>query len=297
MAAITAATAATIAAATSLAATAATTTMSFVQAGKQKKAQRQAEKDADEAMANARKKLETNFYAAQGIQKEPYELEREALLSQGAGAIQAGVESERGAAATAGRVQLAQQQGQAAVRSAMGQEMMALENKQLAEESRLRDIGVQLDLGEVEGAQLAAANAERLRAQSIEQGMQGVTSFAKQAAAALPLFSGGAADVSGVSATPLEKAEYMPRTNLTMPAAPQTINPNLQPANIMPIKASNTINPSLQPANISPIGGDARLPYQGYQAPLPLYLQNQQGFRFNNPYTYNDPFNIYGKRN
>jgi hypothetical protein len=295
MAAITAATAATIAAATSLAATAATTTMSFVQAGKQKKAQRQAEKDADEAMANARKKLDVNFYAAQGIQKEPYELEREALLSQGAGAIQAGVESERGAAATAGRLQLAQQQGQAAVRSAMGQEMMALENKQLAEESRLRDIGVQLDLGEVEGAQLAAANAERLRAQSIEQGVQGITSFAKQAAAALPLYGAGAADVSGVSARPLEQAEYMPRANLTMPAAPQTINPNLQPANIMPIKASNTINPNLQPANIRPIEGFGRLPNQGVQAPL--YFQNQEDFRFYNPYTYNDPFNIYGKRN
>jgi len=296
MGAITAATAATIAAATSLAATATTTTMSFVQAGKQKKAQRQAEKDADEAMADARKKLETNFYAAQGIQKEPYELEREALLTQGAEAIQAGVESERGAAATAGRIQLAQQQGQAGVRSAMGQEMMALENKQLAEESRLRDIGVQLDLGEVEGAQLAAANAERLRAQSIQQGMQGVTSFAQQAAAALPLFSGtaGAADVSGVSATPLEKPEYTTRAAAGYFNAPQTINPNLQPANIMPIKPSNTINPNIQPASITPIEGFGRLPYQGMP---PLYLQKQKDFRFYNPPTYNDPFSIYGKRN
>ena len=197
MAAITAATAATIAAATSLAATAATTTMSFVQAGKQKQAQRQAEKDADEAMANARKKLETNFYASQGIKKEPYELEREALLAQGAEAIQAGVESERGVAATAGRVQLAQQQGQAGVRTAMGQELTALENKQLAEQSRLNDIGVQLDLGQVEGAQLAAANAEKLRAQSIQQGMQGVTSLAQQATQFVPLFAKQSVDVKG----------------------------------------------------------------------------------------------------
>ena len=219
MGAITAATAATIAAATSLAATATTTTMSFVQAGKQKKAQRQAEKDADEAMTNARKKLETNFYAAQGIKKEPYELEREALLSQGAEAIQAGVESERGAAATAGRIQLAQQQGQAGVRSAMGQEMMALENKQLAEESRLRDIGVQLDLGEVEGAQLAAANAERLRAQAQQQGMQGVTSFAKQAAAALPLFANQDVDAKGNPISVRPKRFDLP----TPPPAP--VNP------------------------------------------------------------------------
>jgi hypothetical protein len=195
--AIATATVATIAAGVALAGTAATTVMSFDQAGKQKKAQRQAEKDADEAMANARKKLEQNFYAAQGIKKEPYELEREALLSQGAEAIQAGVESERGAAATAGRVQLAQQQGQAGVRTAMGQEMMALENKQLAEDSRLRDIGVQLDLGEVEGAQLAAANAAQLRAQAQQQGMQGVTSFAQQAAQFVPLFAKSNVDAKG----------------------------------------------------------------------------------------------------
>lgn len=178
----------TTAAVIGIAATAATTTMSFVQAGKQKSAQRQAERDADEAMTNARKKLETNFYAQQGIKKEPYELEREALLAQGAEAIQAGVESERGAAATAGRIQLAQQQGQAGIRSAMGQEMTALENKQLGEDSRLRDIGVQLDLGEVSGAQLAAANAAELSAQATQQGFQGVTSMAQQLSSFAPLY-------------------------------------------------------------------------------------------------------------
>ena len=284
----------TTAAVMGIAAAAASTTMSFDQAGKQKKAQRDAERDADEAMASARKKLEENFYAAQGIKKEPYELEREALLSQGAMAIQAGVESERGAAATAGRVQLAQQQGQAGVRSAMSQDMMALENKQLAEESRLRDIGVQLDLGEVEGAQLAAANAERLRAQAQQQGMQGAINTAGQVAAALPLFFPNQASItSDMGATAEEK--LITRPILTMPTAPQTINPNLQPANIMPIKQSNTINPNLQPLNISPIEGFGRLPNQGVQSPL--YFQNQQDFRFYNPYTYNDPFNIYGKRN
>ena len=221
MAAITAATATLIAAGVGLATTAATTTMSFVQAGKQKQAQRQAEKDADEAMANARKKLETNFYAAQGIKKEPYELEREALLAQGAEAIQAGVESERGAAATAGRIQLAQQQGQAGVRTAMGQEMMALENKQLAEDSRLRDVGVQLDLGEVEGAQLAAANAERLRAQSIEQGMQGVTSMGQQAAQFIPLFAKSDVDAKGnpITLRPTTGKYALPKTQNTNPFA------------------------------------------------------------------------------
>jgi len=179
----------TTAAVIGIAATAASTTMSFVQAGKQKDAMRNAERDADEAMQAARKKLEQNFYDKLSIQKEPYELEREALLSQGAEAIQAGVESERGAAATAGRVQLAQQQGQAGIRSAMGQELAGLEKLSAQEDSRLRDIGTQLDLEEVAGAQLAAANAQELATQAEQQGWQGVVSTAGQVASALPLFA------------------------------------------------------------------------------------------------------------
>jgi len=175
-------------AAISLAATAASTGMSFAQAGKQRQAMRNAERDADTAMQEARKKLEINFYDSLGIQKEPYELEREALLSQGAQAIQAGVESERGAAATAGRIQMAQQEGQAGVRSAFGQELSALEKLSAQEDSRLRDVGAQLDLGEVEGAQLAAANAQELKTQAQNQAFQGVVNTAKQAAQFVPLF-------------------------------------------------------------------------------------------------------------
>lgn len=178
----------TIAAGIGLAATAATTTMSFVQAGKQKEAMRNAERDADEAMQAARKKLEVNFYDKLSVKKEPYELEREALLSQGAQAIQAGVESERGAAATAGRVQLAQQEGQAGIRTAMGQELSNLEKLSAQEDSRLRDVGTQLDLEEVAGAQLAAANAQELSAQATQQGFQGVTSMAQQLSSFAPLY-------------------------------------------------------------------------------------------------------------
>jgi hypothetical protein len=50
-------------------------------------------------------KLEVNYLEGLSIAKEPYELEREALLQAGASALQAGVEGEtRGAAAVAGQV-------------------------------------------------------------------------------------------------------------------------------------------------------------------------------------------------
>jgi hypothetical protein len=185
----TAITASTIAAGTAVAATAATTAMSFAQAGKQRKLMRQAEAEADAAMQEARKKLGTNVYDQLAIQKEPYELQREAMLSQGAQAIQAGVESERGAAATAGRVQMATNEAQAGIRTAMGQDLQQLEMLKAQEDARLRDIGVQLDLEEVAGAQLAAANAQELQAQSMQQGFAGVTSLGSQAAKQIPLFA------------------------------------------------------------------------------------------------------------
>jgi hypothetical protein len=172
-----------------LAVSAGSTAASFGQAAKQKKIQREAESDATRAMAEARKKLDVNFYEQLGIQKEPYELEREALLAAGAQAIQAGTESERGAAAVAGRVQLQQQQGQRQIAAAMGQEMLGLEKATVAEESRLRDMGVGLDLGEVEGAQLASRDAQQAAAAATTQGIQGIASMAQQGLALAPLYA------------------------------------------------------------------------------------------------------------
>ena len=182
----------------SLALTAGSTGMSFAQAGKQKKAQRQAEQDAEEAMKEARKKLEVNFYENLGIQKEPYELEREALLSQGAQAIQAGVESERGAAATAGRIQMAQQQAQAGIRSAMGQELTNLEKLSATEDARLAGLQSSLSLQELAGAQQAARDAQQLAAQATEQGFKGLASMGQQAISAFaPLYAKQDVDALG----------------------------------------------------------------------------------------------------
>lgn len=178
-----------IATAITLALSAVGTGMSFAQAGQQRKAQEKAEREAAKAMAAARKKLEVNYLDALGIQKEPYELEREALLVAGAQGVEAARESERGAAAGVGRIQLAQQKGQQEIRSAMGQEMTALDRAAAAEESRLRDVGVQLDLGEVAGAQMAAADANEAAVAAQAQGFQQLTAFGAGLAEAAPLYA------------------------------------------------------------------------------------------------------------
>ena len=178
----------TIAAGIGLAAQGTAAGMSFAQARKQRKLQQKAEEDAAKMMADARKKLEVNYYDQLAIQKEPYEMEREALIAAGAQAIEAGMESERGAASVAGRVQMAQQAGQREIASAMGQEMLGLEKLSAQEESRLRDVGVQLDLAEVEGAQMAAAQAAEAANMATAQGMESVVGFGQQIASMAPLY-------------------------------------------------------------------------------------------------------------
>jgi len=176
----------TIAAAAGLAATAGTTAASFAQAGKQRNLQAKAEAEAEKSMAEAKKQLSINYSAALGIQKEPYQLEREALISAGAQAIEAGREGERGAAETAGRVYALQQQGQQQIASEMGQELTALDKATAAEAAQLRNSRANLNLAEVQGAQTAAANAQEAAQAATMQGIKGIASTVQQAASFVP---------------------------------------------------------------------------------------------------------------
>ncbi len=170
---------------------------SFSQANKQKKRMQAAEREAKKAMDDARKRIDVNVMEQLSIQKEPYELAREASLVAGTQALQAGVEgSQRGAAATAGRVFMGQQDAQGKIRAAMGQEMGDINRAVVAEEGRLLDIGMGLSLEEVAGAQAAAANAEALRAQAIQQGFEGLTQAASTVYEGAPLYGGGGGGVT-----------------------------------------------------------------------------------------------------
>ena len=181
--------------------TAVSTGASFAQQAKQKKEQKKAENEAAKYLADARKKLDINFYEQLGIQKEPYELAREAVTSTAAQALEAGRESERGAAATAGRVFLGAGQEQRKIATEMGQEMQALDKAVAAEEDQLRDMQANLDLRESAGAQQAAAVAEARAAQAGTQAMKGVASLGGQIAAAVSDYekSGGQREFSKIA--------------------------------------------------------------------------------------------------
>ena len=174
--------------------------MSFIQAGKQRNLQLQAQKDAADAMAQARKSLDVNYFNALSVNKEPYELQRQALLSQGAQAIEAGQEQGRGSAETAGRVQMAMNDAQSGIRTAMGNDMTTIQNKQLGEDGRLRDVGVQIDLAKVQGSQIAAQNAAKQQAADMKQGFQGLQNVGQQAIGMANLYPSKGSDAE--TATP-----------------------------------------------------------------------------------------------
>jgi hypothetical protein len=174
-----AATTAMILGAASMAASAGGSAMSFLQAGKQAKLQRQAELDAAKALQEAKRQISVNPFEALGIQKEPYELERQALLSQGAQGIQAAQEADRGAAAAVGRIQMAQNEAQAGQRAAMQQEMSNLEKMTAQEQSDIQANLATINLEEAKGSQAIAKEAREARAKSIEQGYQSAVGAVK----------------------------------------------------------------------------------------------------------------------
>jgi len=161
---------------------AAGTVMSFAQASKQGKLRRKAEDEAAKSMEAAEKIMETNYLKGLSLPKEAYEREREALLSSGEQALRAGAEGEgRGAAATAGRVQMAQQAGQRNIATAQADRLLELEMMGAKEDSRLQTGLANLEMMGVAGAQQAARDAQMSQMQAVQQGFQGLKNMGKTA--------------------------------------------------------------------------------------------------------------------
>lgn len=168
--------------------TALTTGFSIGDMRRARKLQKEADADAEKFRKEADKFLEVNVYDELGIQMKPYDIEREALAQSGAQAIEAGRESERGVAATAGRVQAQYADAIRDIQTRQGQEMADLEKLSAAEDSRLKDIKTQLALDEATGAQQASAMYEERAQQAKKNAIQGVTSMLGQAAKLAPLY-------------------------------------------------------------------------------------------------------------
>ncbi len=162
--------------------------MSFGQMAKQSKAAAAARQQANLAIQEAKKRAEQNVFESLSLTKDPYERAREAAIVSGAQAIEAGRESERGAAATAGRVAMAQNEMQRDIADVQAKEMQSLNQLVAAEESRLKDYAANVSLSEAEGAQKAMRDAEILRANAAGQAFQQIGQVAQGVDQLIPLY-------------------------------------------------------------------------------------------------------------
>ena len=145
---------------------------SFSDASKARKRGEAAKRAANKAIGEAKRRVDVNAYEQLSIAKEPYELMRDALLTQGATGLQAGVEGEtRGAAATAGRIQMAQNQQQAGIRAQQAQQMDELNRLVADEDLRRQQQLAGIAMEESAGAEAAIRDAEEDRAAYITQGV------------------------------------------------------------------------------------------------------------------------------
>jgi hypothetical protein len=152
---------------------------SFKRAMDLERLRREADEAAAKYMEDARKKFSVNFAEQLQVPLEGYEmasdLNRQAV-SQNIEALK-----ESGQRAILGGVAGLQQQAQAGaeqLRMAMQQDLYERDKAIAAEESRLRDIQGEIDLGEAAGAQQAAADAQMMKAQSIQSGLGALASGA-----------------------------------------------------------------------------------------------------------------------
>jgi hypothetical protein len=183
--------AATTAAVVGIASAVAGAGMSFSEASKQRKAATTARIEADKAIQEARRRAEENVYKALSLSKEPYNRAREAALVQGAQAVEAGIESERGIGATAGRVQMAQNELQRDIANEQTQQIQDLNKVVATEDARLKDYSANISMAEAAGAQQAMRDAEERRAANMTQGFQQVGNLATSVGQALPLYYQG----------------------------------------------------------------------------------------------------------
>ena len=202
---------------------------SFVQAGKQKRLSEQAQRDADKAFKEAEAQLDVNYFEQLGISKTPYENQRDAIAQQAAQAMEIGRESERGGAATAGRVLAQSNIAQQGITDKQTKDLEALNKLVATEESRLGTARANLSLEQAEGAGFAAAQAQNQQNQAIMSGVSGLANAGMSLYENSELYKqdkvGGAAGLAGDTNTAVTLDAITPSSIPTNQA--QLIRPDM----------------------------------------------------------------------
>ena len=163
--------------------TAITAGLSFIKAGKERRAAEAAELQADISMDKIEKALTKNEMDALSLQTEAYEREADNIKTATKTEMDAIREGDqRGVLAGSSRVKAGVTEAEAGSRVGMATELGDLEKLSADEATRKSDIGIQMELGNIQGAQTAAAALSDSASQATSAAMQGVASAAMQGA-------------------------------------------------------------------------------------------------------------------
>ncbi len=165
------------------------TGMSFSNAAKQKRAAEDADKAAKKAMADAKSKASKDFYEGLNVPLDAYEAEFEnnlAVAQQNTEALQEG--DARALAAGVGRVGAQAGANAEQTRIAMGEQISDLQETKAQSKDAVNQQLLQMDVANAREQQQRKNAAEAARAQSIQQGIQGIGSSVNAIASAAPLF-------------------------------------------------------------------------------------------------------------
>jgi hypothetical protein len=149
--------------------------LSAVQAGKQNRLRKQAERETEIAMKEVEKTIDVNYLEGRTLPKIAYEQAREGMGRTVADTLTRAQEADpRGLAAAAGRAVMGSQVGERQISAAQEERLFQMDTEERKEDARLQGLEYQLKLGGVTGAQQAQADAVAAQQRAIGQAAQGL---------------------------------------------------------------------------------------------------------------------------
>ena len=171
---------------------------SFQAAADAKEASTQADKAAAEAMKDAKQRAEKDAYSGLAIPLDAYEAEFEnnlAVQQQNVEALQEG--DARGLASGVGRVGAQGTASAEGTRIEMGEEISDLNMMKAESKDSINQQLIEMDVANAREQNQRRADADAFRAQSINSGINSVTSGLQSAASVVPLYNASGANKRG----------------------------------------------------------------------------------------------------
>ena len=162
---------------------------SFQAASDAKEASSQADKAAAEAMADAKRRAEKDAYSGLAIPLDAYEAEFENNLQTQTQSVEALQEGDaRGLAAGVGAIGAEATNAAEGTRIEMGEEISDLNMMKAESKDSINQQLIEMDVANAREQNQRRADADAFRAQSINSGINSVTSGLQSAASIVPLY-------------------------------------------------------------------------------------------------------------